>query len=94
MLSCAAVTLARALELKHKPGVVYALAIETAKLFAQAGKSLSPYGVCVWVCKCARACVCVCASARVCYVIVDIKFFVACTYFIVFSYYRGCSQDS
>lgn len=34
------VTLARALELKHKPGVVYALATETSKLFAQAEDSL------------------------------------------------------
>ena len=34
------VTLARALELKHKPSVIYSLAIETSKLFTVAGKYL------------------------------------------------------
>ena len=45
-----AVTLARALELKHKPSVVYALATATSSLFTQAG------GCCVVVC--VHACVC------------------------------------
>ena len=32
------VTLARALELKHKPSVIYSLAVETSKIFTVAGR--------------------------------------------------------
>ena len=32
------VTLGRALELKHKPSVIYSLAVETANLFTVAGR--------------------------------------------------------
>lgn len=44
-----AVTLARALELGHKPGVVSALSIETSELFTLAG---------MW------ACVCLCLGIK------------------------------
>lgn len=50
-LMFSAVTLARALELGHKPGVVSALSIETSELFTLAG---------MW----ARVCVCVCLSIK------------------------------
>lgn len=46
---CSAVTLARALELGHKPGVVSALSIETSELFTLAGMSV---------------CVCLCTSIK------------------------------